>query len=313
MNTMLPSPRDLPPRRHAEIRADLLRAATGERRRARYAPIITGVAALGALAVVAAVLLVPSKPNASPATGDLPTATKHESAANTTESPHGTPLITPVHAPGPRPDPVLPGVSPEQRTAIETGCGHSASQSGPVRLYNLVTDAAGQFGLLYGETAALDCTIGQPSMPYNSGFAGAPTLDWLAGPVNVDIRSASAGGDGGKPEYRGQLGVEVFAGRVSPEVAKVTVTKGGKTTQGVVANRTFVVRILHPASWQIPNSPSLSGTVQAYDAAGHLLSSKNLDGTGGDCYATPDGTPVAWSGRQPPADPKACKTATPWH
>jgi hypothetical protein len=43
--------------------------------------------------------------------------------------------------------------------------------------------------------------------------------------VSLDAALASAGGDapGNKPEYAGQVGTEEFAGRVSPEVVKVTV------------------------------------------------------------------------------------------
>ncbi len=43
--------------------------------------------------------------------------------------------------------------------------------------------------------------------------------------MSLDAALASAGGDapGNKPEYAGQVGTEEFAGRVSPEVVKVTV------------------------------------------------------------------------------------------
>ncbi|TCO53121.1 hypothetical protein [Actinocrispum wychmicini] len=280
MNTTLPTPRDLPPHRQAEIRADLLRAAAGEQRRTRYAPIITGVAALGALAVIAVVLLVPTKRDTTPATPSLSSTTASTPLLS------GTPSITPQHAPGSRPDPLIPGLPAEQRAAIEKGCGHSASQTGPVRLYNFVTDSAGQFALLYGDVAALTCTLGDADMPYNSGFSASPFMDWLTGPLSVDVQSSS-----------------VIAGRVDAQVAKVTYTNDNKTVDAVLANRTFVVR----STRQLPGA----GTLQAYDANGRLLSTTSLNAQTGECYTTPDGVLIDPGGRDAP-DPMACKTATPW-
>jgi hypothetical protein len=290
LNSMLPAPREMPPHRQAQIREELQRVVAGERRRVRYAPVITAFGALAALVLVA--MFVPWQSRSTPASA--PTSAV------------GTPVPSAPHT-GTRPAPVIPGLSTEERTAIEKGCGMTASQSGPVQLYNLVTDAGGRFALLYSASAALDCAIGG-AIPYNSGFAGTRDMAWIPGPLSVDVTSASAGGDapGGKSMYHGEHGFEVSAGRVSDKVTKVTYTQGGQTVTATLANGTFVARIVHPATWKIPSTPN-PGIVRAYDTAGTLLATAGQDSS---CYVTPDGhvLPVL---RESP-DPKTCKPTTHW-
>lgn len=267
----LPSPRDLPPHRHARIRAELLRTATAPRHdRRRLVPVLA--AAVAVLAVVAlAVWLVPGRntrltePAATRTTPPPPTSTHHG-----------------------RPDPVLPGLSTSDRHAIEQGCGASAfggavGQNPPtpgvtdtrdtVRLYNLTQDQAGRLALLYGEHAVLNCDLDRPSMPYNAGFGGVLAPTWPPpSPIVVDTAGAASGGDirGGKAIYRSLPGTEFAGGRITDQVAKVTYTQGADTVTATLANGTFLVRMIHPTTWAIPtNYPR--GTIRAYDAAGTLL------------------------------------------
>lgn len=290
MNNTLPAARDMPPHRQDQIREELQRAIAGERRRMRYAPVITAFGALAALMFVA--VFVPWQSTSTPASA--PTSAV------------GTPATTKPRT-STRPDPMIPGLSTEERTAIEKGCGATASQSGPVQLYNLLADAGGRFALLYSASAALNCTIGG-AIPYNSGFAGIQDIEWIPSPLSVDIVSASTGGDapGNKSQYHGEQGFEVSAGRVSAKVAKVTYTQGDQTMTATLANGTFVARIVHPATWKIPSTPN-PGVVRAYDAAGTLLATSGQDN---GCYVTPDGHVLPTLRNSP--DPTSCKPATHW-
>jgi hypothetical protein len=267
----LPSPRDLPPHRHAQIRAELQRAATAPRHdHRRLVPVLA--AALAVLAVAAlAVWLVP----------DRHTRLTEPAAPQTTPPP-------PTSRTSGRPDPVFPGLSNSDRHAIEQGCGVSAfgvgggqnpptpgvtDTSDTIRLYNLTQDQAGRLALLYGEHAVLNCDLDWPSMPYNAGFGGVLTPTWPPpAPIVVDTAGNQAGGDvrGNKAIYRGLPGAEMAGGRISDQVAKVTYTQGSDTVTATLANGTFLVRIVHPSTWAIPdNYPR--GVIRAYDAAGTLL------------------------------------------
>lgn len=85
MNTTLPPHRDLPPHRHAQIRATLIRAASEPRRAVRLVPIAATVVAVAGL-VAGAVWLVPgdsgtpaagtasTAPSTTPARGPVPTS-----------------------------------------------------------------------------------------------------------------------------------------------------------------------------------------------------------------------------------------------
>jgi hypothetical protein len=249
--------------------------STRPARRGRTVLALTTVA-VTVLALVAVVTwLVPGQRDEtgqaaglSPAAG-LPTATGPPTAASQ------------VGEPGP----VIPGLSTADRQAVEHGCGTSGVGSGRTpptpgvtdtansfRLYNLLDDQAGRVGLLYGEHAVLNCVIGGPAMPYNAGFRNFAGALPAAKPIAVDVTGAEAGGDGpgSKPTYRGQLGTEVVGGRVSDQVTKVTVTQGEQTVTAVLANGTFIARILHPSTWRIPDNYS-PGVVRAYDSDGTLL------------------------------------------
>jgi hypothetical protein len=294
MNTMLPTPRDLPPRRRDEIRIDLQRAIEGEsaRRRVRLAPLVTALAVLAGV-VVAVAPWQGSTPPAGSVTPPVATAASTPPPPTTTSTVDPTLVLV---------DPPVPDVK-----AIEAGCSAAAGR-GPATLYNTGADQAGRFALLYNQDTALNCTLDDPGTPYNSGFAGLQDLHWLSGEVVIDVRFASVGGSvpGGKAEYQDRPGTQIAAGRVSSQVGRVTYTEGGRTVDAVVANGTFYARIIHPATWKSPEV-AIAGLARAYDANGRFLGESAKPGDA--CYATPDGEII---GVHSSADPKNCLPAIRW-
>jgi hypothetical protein len=254
MNTTLPPSRDLPPRRHAEIRDAVLSAAAPHPARRWLAPLVTAATALAAIGLVA--WFVPWSGTA-PA-GGQPVSTPAE------------PTDTTVPAAL-----AVPGVDPGEVPAIEKGCRESAIPEAKVTLRQVITDQAGRLALLVavdataGTESMVVCELDAPPTGYNAGFGG---MSPYTGVVSLDFAMASAGGDvgGGKPEYAGRPGSVEIAGRVSPEVAKVTVSQSGDTVDAVIADGTYLARIVHPSDWPIPeNHPA--PVVHAYDKNGTLL------------------------------------------
>ncbi|HEU5474445.1 MAG TPA: hypothetical protein VFV67_27675 [Actinophytocola sp.] len=260
MSTMLPAPRDLPPHRHARIRAELLRTTAAPARPARrwLAPMATATVLIGVAAVVWAL----PRPDGrlSPAAGTPPATTP------VSTTPSGA---------------VLPEVPGHDRNAIEQGCASAvAGPGGPptpgatadsFRLVNVLSDQAGPLALLYADDVAMACVIDGPGLPYNPSFGG-PGVRMPGEPVVIDLNGASAGGDiaGGKPGSRGRPGTEILAGRYDAPVTRITLTKDRITVAAVLANGTFVGRIVHPTDWLIP-AGNPSPTLHAYDANGTLL------------------------------------------
>lgn len=300
MNT-LPPMRELPPRRHAEIRAQLqrtvlsdtagrrptglpkvLRAASGQAGRAGHgigatlagrwlipvAAATTAVAALGAVTVLA------GRDGGSPGTRVAPASAGAGVLPGLASAVSSTPSV--------------PGLAGNEVREIERGClasaglgrtgdGQPAPTTGPsgagVRMVNLVNDDAGRLALLYGPDAVLTCLIAGPGMPFNASFG---PLSGGAGQrpetIVVDSEGASSGGDapGSKEAYRGQRGFELAAGRITRDVARVTMTIDGQTVDAALANGTFLARLVHPSTWTIPDGPR-PVLIRAYDAAGNEL------------------------------------------
>jgi hypothetical protein len=207
MNTTLPAPRDLPPHRHARIRAELERAVTHRRRWAWLAPALTGAAVV----ILVAIFAWPSPPS-SPVPTDL--------------------------APGQQPTLALPGVSPARRTEIASQC-RKVTGLADAQVYQRISDADGDAFLLYTPDGSI-AVCRERGDVYERGVAGGVgPLDWLPGAVSVDTEQGYL--DGGHP-YRGQ----VIAGRLTSKVARVTFTDGGVTRDAAIANGTYLLRILHP-------------------------------------------------------------------
>lgn len=294
MNTTLPGPRDLPPHRHAEIRAELERAVTGRRRRAWRAPALTAAAVV----VLVAFFAWPS-----PAPRDADRAPAGPSSAAPTSSGPAPPAVE-------RPPPVVPGLSPARRVEIEKGCAKSVGER-DATLYQLVEDDAGKSALLYTEDSSVSCDLDVPGTPYNAVGGDAFPLGWLPGPVSIDVNHASAGGDssGNRGIYTGMPGLETAAGRITSDVARVTYTNHGVTTDAVLANGTYLVRVAHPTTWEIPDPPRL-GVLRAFDAAGAFIGSLDVERWYTSmCARAPGGTIFP---RETRADPSTCGAAVPW-
>jgi hypothetical protein len=264
MNTMLPPSRDLPPGRHVEMRSAVLTAAGGRPARRRLlAPLVTAAAALAIVGLVA--YAVPwgqgggGTPGGSPGGSSVARTTETQAPGGTTET-QATNGATETRT--------VNGVTPDEVAAIEQGCGQSATRPGAV-LTQLLTDEAGRFALLYGDEYVLDCMLDYGSMPYNSGSS---RLSPMTGPVSLDLAAALSGGDvpGGKQDYAGQHGYAVVAGRVAPEVARVTYEQDGQSVDAVLANGTYLARIVHPTDWTVPENQQ-QPVVRAYDKNGTLL------------------------------------------
>jgi hypothetical protein len=299
LNSTLPPARDLPPHRHAQIRARLENEVTGRRRPVRYAPLITaGVATAAVVALVT--VLAPWQQSAGVDTAASGTASTTSQVAETT-----VPTTSEASSPE-RTAPVIPGLSPQRVAEIEAGCARIATVPGKAVLHQYLTDAAGTHGLLYTENAVLDCTIDGPTMPYNSGFAHIRDVEWLPGEFSVDILASAPGGDGGKAAYAGTAGYETAAGRVSAKVAKVTFTAGGDTVEATITNGTFLARIPRPSNFVVPEGAD-PGEVQAYDAQGKPL--ERWVYSRDECFVNPDKEVVIGATG---ADPATCRPAVSW-
>ncbi|ALG08738.1 hypothetical protein AOZ06_19065 [Kibdelosporangium phytohabitans] len=164
---------------------------------------------------------------------------------------------------------------------METQCGVSFRDPDLV-LYHLIKDAAGTKALLYSGRSTVTCTIGgDPATPYNPGGGSVESFHWIPGDLAVDQISGSAGGS-----KQGKPGYWLTAGRISGKVARVTFTDGDETVDAVLANGTFLGRILQPAGWSPRNSEKV--VVRAYDVDGQLVGESGHPGK--PCYVTPLGT-----------------------
>jgi hypothetical protein len=279
MNTMLPTPRDLPPHSRARIRAELQRSYE---RRIGYPPII----AVAALVVAAlAIVLVPGG------------------------SDEGRNIPPAATTPEPIPAPAFPGLTEQEKTAIESGCGQAIGMR-PAELRNFQADEAGRFGLLYTNTMVVSCTLHRRGKTYDTKYTAIPAWHWLPGDLAVDQVTATSGGSSPSagPERRGEPGEIRAEGRISGKVARVTFTEGDRTVDAALAYGTFLVRVLYPLTWEAPESYG-GGIVRAYDADGKLLGEHPSPNP--RCYRIPDngylGPPT-----QQPVDPYACPVATRW-
>jgi hypothetical protein len=252
------------------IRSRLELAVTERRRRPWLAPALSGMAAL----ILIAFFAWPGPPGARPSGGPTSPPPAGATAPSSTVE---------------RPAPTVPGVSPERRAQIEDDCDEELDDAVPAAepvLYQLIKDAAGESALLYTPDGQVwTCRPDDLDKPHSGYGAPAAPLDWLPGPVSVDVlHDAAPGGD----HHPGYPGLEAYAGRVTSDVARVTVTISGATHQAVVANGTFYLRIVHPSDWQVPD-PLPSGVLHAYDERGTPLASGDLWSFQPACVRLPNG------------------------
>ncbi|MEV0680748.1 hypothetical protein AB0I60_29955 [Actinosynnema sp. NPDC050436] len=278
MNTAPPAARDLPPGRHAAIRAEVERATTA-RRPFRHAPVVTA-AAVVALAVVLPLAPWPGRDAVDPAAG-APTAS-------------------------------LADLAPHRVKEVEAGCAESAMTSRSAKLYQYREDVAGKYAILYTSDAAgsdtfgylLPCAVDDRFAPFNSAKLTMTALGWLPGHFSLDHTEGRGGAD--SPGGEGSPAWRVAVGRVDAEVARVTYTYEGTTVEATVTDGTYLARIVYPDGHLPYSGPA--GEVRAYDRNGRFLgTSADL---GRQCYLRPDGAVVY--GGQFSSDRATCVPATPW-
>jgi hypothetical protein len=291
MNTTLPPPRELPPGAHDRIRARIAGEAGKAHRPSWLVPSLAGAAALVLVAIFA--WPVPGHHGSRPADPELPGI-----------------ISTAPPAPGehPRPDPA--GVTADERAQIEAECGGPADTR-DLMLYQVGADAAGRYALLYTpDGGVLVCSPGERTFPGDTTVEPWPPLDWLPGTLSIDVVQVIDQGslDSGDV-YPLRAGLQLVAGRVTSEVARVTFTVDGVTREAVLGDGTYVARILHPRTWH-PRDLSQRGVMRAYDADGKLITTvdiaRYLDGP---CGLIPGGMVIPFGTA---ADRGHCTPAVPW-
>lgn len=255
MKTTLPAPRELPPRRRAQIRDTLVRTVErGDRRAHRWrAPALIAGVATATVAAVVGVLSWPAEP------------------------PVG--LERPVSNGGGRP--ILAELSAKEKAAIETDCATSAARPKvQYELRNLIEDRTGRLGFLYSDEGGLICTRIGTAGEYSGARTTDGPLAQLVTPMSMETGERSDEG------FRaGMPGYDEAAGRVSKAVARVTYTaveESGQSTRrrtvdASVHNGTFLVRMLHSAKWRRTAEP---GVLRAYSATGRPLQAATVPPVG---------------------------------
>jgi hypothetical protein len=172
------------------------------------------------------------------------------------------------------------------------------------RLYNIVRDRYGTLALVIGRKIMLDCVSSPrgfvPSGGGEVGAAAGDSLDWLPGPIAVDLT------EGGVPG-----GWMSIAGRVSAAVASVVVRFGDQSRRVTPVNGTFLVRFPSPTAMVEHTAPA--GTVKdtslaatAYDGRGRVLGTWPSAGT--ICVTAPGGGVVTGT----PSPATRCVPAVRW-
>lgn len=282
MSTMPPTPPELSAWRQDQIRSELLRSLDTDRPWQR--PVVIATAAASVLAVGAGLTVWQL--------GDDPAP--------------GLQRLAPAKPP-------IPGLSDEERAVIESRCTQAANRmdidvdglnlppamDGDYVAYNVApVGDGGRYALLYDVDRHLEigCSIGgkEPGLQSIGPDMSRPQRDirWMAGALAEEHYLATAKDTGG--------GHAFSAGRVNDQVARVTITSGGRTVEASIANGTYIGRI------DFPGEPPEPVTVRAYDAAGNLLAERDASRDG--CWITPDGEVIQGDGNKP----EECEPAQRW-
>ncbi|GAB3437051.1 hypothetical protein [Actinophytocola sediminis] len=252
MNTTLPPARDLPPHRHARIRATLVHAASEPRTRRWKAPAFSVATAVVAVGLV--MWLVPLGDDDGRAAGQATTSAA--ASPNVDES-----TVRRVR------------FSKEDVPVLVQSCVDSAGVEGTFELKLAFADAAGQLAVLYGGDKLIACEFGDPAGGYRSTFT---VLGGYQPPISMDLNLVTT--VEGSPD---RMGYQVAIGRVDPAtVARVTLTQGDVTIDAVLVDGVYAARIVRPVDWWLTgdNPPPV---VDAYNAEGDLVGSASAPGAGG--------------------------------
>lgn len=244
MNTTLPPDRDLPPHRHARIRATLVRAASEPRPRRWMAPALSVATAIVALGLVT--WFVPLGGGDGRAAG--PATTSVAASPTADES-----IVRRVRVP------------PEDVPELVHGCVDSAGVEGTFELKLAFADAAGQLAVLYSGDKMIACEFAGPAGEYKPTFT---VLGGFQPPISVDLNLVSP--IEGSPEH---AGYQVVIGRVDPATtARVTLTQKDVTIDAVLVGGVYAARIVRPLDWWLTGD-SPPPVVDAYNAEGDLVGS----------------------------------------
>jgi hypothetical protein len=244
MNTTPPPARDLPPHRHARIRATLVRAASEPRPPRWMAPALTVATAIVALGLV--MWFVPLGGGDGRAAGPATTSavanpTADESVARQVQVP------------------------PEDVPELVHDCVDSAKVEGTFELKLAFADAAGQLAVLYSGDKLITCEFGGPASEYITMF----TALGFQPPIGVDAHPITP-----VTGSNGQLGSQVVIGRVDPATtARVTLTQKDVTVDAVLVGGVYAARIVRPLDWWLTGDSPPPLVVNAYNAEGDLVGS----------------------------------------
>lgn len=285
MNTP-PPVRDLPKHRHDQIHDLLVKTVADDSSRPRRSwvqPAALATAAAGVVAVTVGIVAVNTGNGGREVDAAAPTSSSAE-------------------------PPALAGMSQAERATFITAC--TKSWGGPVRssyppagyrIHTALKDKQGVFAII---------SIGiKPSQPWGelgceqatgkSAVSGASLVDKeMARPMQTVVVDAAEG-------YSDPYPGEYAAGRVSPQVKRVTYTSGGRTIDAVVHDDMFVTRMLFSSAADKPGRHKW--TVKAYDGHGKLLGTD----TSADYDRAQNGPPSSAGHRPTKTTPHAGAKRTP--
>lgn len=282
MTTLQPPPeRELPPGRHASMRADVLRGIAGRPARRRYLAPLASAAAV--VLVVGGAVLWTHQRDDVPDRGLVAT------------------------------QPTVPGFDEDELTALRKGCIDAVRANDTkdqyfdldeAVLHNALATKRGPIVLLYADGGELNCGYVRSASSTNPPglFAESVTVNdnsprWLPGAASIDYEASNTDAVGG---WR-QLG-----GRVPAGVARVEVTLGDNRASVDAANGTYLVEITLTTAVESSTRP----VVRTFDANGVLLGSYTTHwGEKDHCVATPDGDQIEGNPRK---DLSQCEEAVPW-
>lgn len=250
MNTTLPPARDLPPHRHARIRATLVRAASQPPPRRWLAPALTVTTAVVALGLV--MWFVPLGDSDGQVAGSATTT----AAAPPTTAEEG---LRQIQVPAEDVPGLVQGCV--DSAGVEDYAALAGEPAGTFELKLAFADAAGQLAVLYSDEMVITCEFGGMPGEYKPGFAVLGE-SWVT--ISADLsQTAPVTGD---PERVALLVV----GRVDPTIARVSVTRADATVEALLVGDVYVARIVRPTAWwRIREDHTVS--VDAYDAEGNLV------------------------------------------
>lgn len=152
----------------------------------------------------------------------------------------------------------IPGYSADQIEQIHKECGGSQRDVPPFTVRNVIGDKLGRVALLVGTHDTWTCAATKDKKlvevygPPGVGRQGR-SVTWISAPLIIEDQNTQF--QGVLPLRDPVIYREVYGGRVSRDVARVTVTGyQGRQAEASVVNGTFLVRMVHhmPTGYRPP-------------------------------------------------------------